>query len=220
MAATSVTTKLIIVAYAIVVHVLAIMFVVEKISESRKPVPPVPAPVMTDTVLRRDTAAATTTPYTVPEADPGKLIIPVAGILRKDLQDTYTQSRSGNRTHNAIDIMAPGGTPVLAAADGIIARFFDSKLGGTTIYQWNIDSSHIYYYAHLQRRADGISEGMRVRRGTIIGYVGDTGDAGPGNFHLHFGISTPTAPGRYWSGNDINPYPILKEGIEAPAARE
>jgi murein DD-endopeptidase MepM/ murein hydrolase activator NlpD len=151
----------------------------------------------------------------IPENSVGKLMIPVVGIKPENLQDTYTQSRSGNRVHNAIDIMAPGGAPVVAVADGEIVKFFDSKLGGITIYQLSSDKKYIYYYAHLQRRADGLQEKMIVKQGTVLGYVGDTGNSGTGNYHLHFTITVPNDPNRFWDGTDINPYPILKQGIEA-----
>jgi murein DD-endopeptidase MepM/ murein hydrolase activator NlpD len=156
----------------------------------------------------------------LPEAGSEILLIPVAGITRAQLQDTYTQSRSGGRIHNAIDIMAPAGAPVLAASDGEIAKFFDSKQGGITIYQWNSDRTRVFYYAHLQRRDPRIHEGDRVKRGTVIGYVGDTGNAGTGNYHLHFSIIIPDSKGGYWNGTNINPYPVLKGGIEAPSNRE
>lgn len=150
-------------------------------------------------------------------SDSNKLMIPVVGIKREALQDTYTQSRSGGRVHNAIDIIAPAGAPVVAAADGEIAKFFDSQLGGITIYQWSADKKFVYYYAHLQRRADNLQEKSFVRQGQIIGYVGDTGNSGAGNYHLHFSIIVPNVPNRHWDGTNLNPYPILKEGVEAPA---
>jgi peptidoglycan LD-endopeptidase LytH len=139
-----------------------------------------------------------------------KLIIPVAGIKREELRDTFKDSRSEGRVHDAIDIMAPVGAPVLAAADGEIARFFDSVKGGITIYQFSRDKKLIYYYAHLQRRADGLQERQFVKQGTVIGYVGDTGNSGAGNYHLHFAIWTVDDPKRYWNGTNINPYPLLR----------
>ena len=105
--------------------------------------------------------------------------------------------------------MAPRGTQVVAAADGEIARFFDSERGGTTIYQYSQDKKLIYYYAHLERRADSIKENDFVKRGTVIGYVGDSGNSGAGNYHLHFAIWTVDDPKRYWEGTNINPYPLL-----------
>lgn len=152
-------------------------------------------------------------PVTV-QQDSNKLMIPVAGIKKENLIDTFSDARSENRVHNAIDIIAPQGTPVVAAADGEIARFFDSELGGITIYQFSKDKKFVYYYAHLQKRADNLAEKTFVPQGKIIGYVGDTGNAGAGNFHLHFSISIPKDEKNYWEGENINPYLFLKDGIE------
>jgi murein DD-endopeptidase MepM/ murein hydrolase activator NlpD len=138
-----------------------------------------------------------------------KLIVPVAGVKPQELHDTYKDARSEGRTHDAIDIPAAAGTPVLAAADGEIVKLFQSVPGGTTIYQLYKDRKLIFYYAHLQGYADGLVEGKVVHRGDVIGYVGDTGNAGLGNYHLHFSISIVVDPKRYWEGTNINPYPIL-----------
>lgn len=143
------------------------------------------------------------------------LMIPVAGIKREDLQDTYTDSRSEGHVHNAIDIAAAVGTPVVAVSDGEIAKFFDSERGGITIYQFSPDKSFVYYYAHLQKRAENLQENSFVKQGTVIGYVGDTGNAGAGNYHLHFEIMIPDNPNKNWEGTDINPFPLLKKGIES-----
>jgi murein DD-endopeptidase MepM/ murein hydrolase activator NlpD len=143
-----------------------------------------------------------------PESKP-PLIIPVAGIRREQLVDTFTAARSEGRVHDAIDIMAPGGTPVVAAADGQIVKFFDSKAGGITIYEMSTDKRIVYYYAHLQRRAENLSEADPVSQGTTIGYVGDTGNAGAGNTHLHFAIAVIDDPKNFWHGTYIDPYPIL-----------
>jgi murein DD-endopeptidase MepM/ murein hydrolase activator NlpD len=158
----------------------------------------------------------TTSPPMQPETPSDKLMIPVKGIKRTQLQDTFTQARASGRTHDAIDIMAPGGTPVLAAADGEILKFFDSKDGGTTIYEITADKKYILYYAHLQSRQPGLNEHDQVKRGQVIAYVGDTGNAGPGNYHLHFAIAEAVDPKRWWSGPYINPFPLLKDGIESP----
>ena len=112
--------------------------------------------------------------------------------------------------HDAIDIPAPQGTPVVAAADGHVVKLFQSERGGTTIYQLSTDKKLIFYYAHLQRYADGLTEGRFVRQGEVIGYVGDTGNAGSGNYHLHFSIAVVSDPKRYWEGTNINPYPLLR----------
>ena len=138
-----------------------------------------------------------------------KLIIPVTGVRPDQLTDTFADARSEGRVHDAIDIPAAAGTPVVAAADGEIARLFLSERGGTTIYQFSADKKLVFYYAHLQRYADGLMAGKSVHQGEIIAYVGDTGNAGTGNFHLHFSISVINDPKRYWEGANINPYPLL-----------
>jgi peptidoglycan LD-endopeptidase LytH len=138
------------------------------------------------------------------------LIIPVAGVRPDQLLDTYSDSRSEGRTHDAIDIMAPAETPVLAAADGQVQKLWQSERGGITIYQLSADQKMIFYYAHLARYADGLTEGKQVRQGEVIAYVGDTGNAGAGNYHLHFSIASVSDPKRYWDGTNINPYPLLR----------
>lgn len=112
--------------------------------------------------------------------------------------------------HDAIDIPAAVGTPVVAVADGEIIKLFQSDRGGTTIYQSSVDKKLIFYYAHLQRYADGVVGGKFVRQGDVIGFVGDTGNAGVGNYHLHFSIVIVADPKRYWEGVNINPYPLLR----------
>jgi peptidoglycan LD-endopeptidase LytH len=137
------------------------------------------------------------------------LLVPVEGVKANQLRDTFNQARSEGRQHDAIDIMAPQGQSVLATTDGTVVKLFQSERGGITLYQIDPSGRYAYYYAHLARYADGIGEGKQVRRGDVIAYVGDTGNAGPGNFHLHFAISKISSP-RHWSGGDpINPYPLL-----------
>jgi len=140
-----------------------------------------------------------------------KLIIPVAGVKRDQLLDTFADARSEGRIHDAIDIPAPDGTPVLAATDGEIVKLFQSERGGTTIYQLSSDRKLVFYYAHLQRYADGLAVGKFVKQGEVVAYVGDTGNAGMGNFHLHFSIVIVADPKRYWEGTNINPYPLLRQ---------
>lgn len=149
-----------------------------------------------------------------PAAPTASLLIPVAGVRPSELRDTFSEARSEGRTHDAIDIPAPRDTPVLAAADGRIIKLFQSKPGGTTIYQLDPDNKTVYYYAHLDRYADGLTEGHFAHRGEVIAYVGDTGNAGPGNYHLHFSISIVSDPKRYWEGTNINPYPLLRGGVQ------
>jgi murein DD-endopeptidase MepM/ murein hydrolase activator NlpD len=138
------------------------------------------------------------------------LIIPVAGIKPEQLIDTFADARSEGRVHDAIDIPAAAETPVLAASDGKIQKLFQSERGGTTIYQLSADQKLIFYYAHLSHYAVDLAEGQFVRQGQVIAYVGDTGNAGPGNYHLHFSIAIVSDPKRYWEGTHINPYPLLQ----------
>ena len=142
---------------------------------------------------------------------PPPLIVPVAGVRPDQLRDTFSEARAEGRVHDAIDIPAPLGTPVVAAADGTIVKLFHSDRGGTTIYQLSTDSRFIFYYAHLDRYAEDLAEGHLARQGEIIAYVGDTGNAGAGNYHLHFSIALVSDPKQYWHGVNINPYPLLKK---------
>ena len=137
------------------------------------------------------------------------LLIPVAGVPARALRDTFTQARSDGRQHDAIDIMAPQSTPVLATTDGLVLKLFQSDRGGVTLYELDPSGRYVYYYAHLMHYADGMREGKQLRRGDVIAYVGDTGNAGAGNFHLHFAISKITSPHKWSSGDPINPYPFL-----------
>ncbi len=129
----------------------------------------------------------------------------------EQLQDTFTDARSEGRRHDAIDIIAPRGTPVVAATDGRILRLFQSVKGGITLYQLGQDERTVYYYAHLDRYADGIAEGRVLRRGETIAYVGDTGNATPGNYHLHFQIYLVNDPKKFFTGENLNPYPLLRQ---------
>ena len=142
---------------------------------------------------------------------PPHFIIPVAGVRPDQLRDTFSDARAEGRVHDAIDIPAPLGTPVVAAADGTIIKLFHSDRGGTTIYQLSTDSRFIFYYAHLDRYAEGLAEGHLARQGETLAYVGDTGNAGAGNYHLHFSIALVSDPKKYWQGTNINPYPLLKK---------
>jgi murein DD-endopeptidase MepM/ murein hydrolase activator NlpD len=140
----------------------------------------------------------------------GILAVPVTGVTRSALADSWEDPREGGvRQHHGTDIMAPGGTLVTAAAPGTIEKLFQSAAGGTTLYVRSPDRLWVYYYAHLSGYAPGVREGLVVKAGDPIGYVGDTGNAGAGNFHLHFGL-TRTTPDQHWyQGEDVNPYPYL-----------
>lgn len=138
------------------------------------------------------------------------LLVPVAGVRPQELRDNFSQPRGRGRTHGAIDILAPRGTPVVAAVDGTIEKLFFSKAGGVTIYQFDLARERVYYYAHLDRYAGGLREGQAVRQGDVIGYVGTTGNSPPGTPHLHFAIEILTAEKRWWKGTPVNPYPLLR----------
>jgi murein DD-endopeptidase MepM/ murein hydrolase activator NlpD len=137
------------------------------------------------------------------------LTIPVQGIEPDKLVRSYHDARSGGREHEALDILAPRNTPVVAVEDGIIAKLFLSKAGGITIYQFDPTREYAYYYAHLERYADGLKEGEPIHRGQVIGYVGTTGNAPKNTPHLHFAVYRLTAEKHWWEGTPIDPYDIL-----------
>jgi len=176
------------------------------------------APIETPPVLPSP-ASSPASPAESPAALPatptdtaGSLLIPVQGIAAAALHDTFNDARSEGRRHDAIDIMAPAGTPVLAVADGRIEKLFLSDRGGITLYQFNPARTRAYYYAHLQRYADGIAEGQALRRGEVLGYVGATGNADPSAPHLHFAVFALGPEARWWKGTALNPYPMLVPG--------
>ena len=133
--------------------------------------------------------------------------VPVEGVDRKTLRDTFAEGRAGH-VHEAIDILAPRGTPVVAVEDGRIEKLFSSKRGGLTIYQFDPRGTFCYYYAHLDRYAPGLKEGQTVRRGQVIGYVGTSGNAAPQTPHLHFTIFKLEPEKRWWKGAPVNPFPL------------
>lgn len=145
-----------------------------------------------------------------PQVPVAELAIPVSGIDPATLVDTFTQARSGGRVHDAIDIMAPRGTPVVAAAPGTVEKLFNSALGGITVYLRSPDRRLIYYYAHLDAYAPGLAEGQPLRTGDALGRVGSTGNADPAAPHLHFAVlATDPAAKWYEPAIAVNPYPLL-----------
>lgn len=148
--------------------------------------------------------SATSTP-----APAGTLLVPVAGVKASDLSDTFNDKRGSDRIHEALDIMAARGTPVLATSDGRVEKLFESRQGGLTLYQFDPTRTFAYYYAHLDRYAPGLADGKPVRQGELIGYVGSTGNADPSAPHLHFAIFLLGPEKRWWEGTPINPYPLL-----------
>lgn len=138
-----------------------------------------------------------------------RLIIPVAGVLPDELVDTFNQGRGPNRRHEAIDIGAPRGAAVLAVTDGVVLRLTEHDSGGITLYLLAPDGQTMFYYAHLLKYADGVRAGAAVRQGDVIGFVGDTGNAGPGNYHLHFEVMSAPDPRQFHAARPWNPYPLL-----------
>jgi len=177
--------------------------------------PAVPAPAKPASPVTP--APAPPLPIRIPLAVPGDLtqrglLVPVQGIRREALQDTFDDARSQGRVHDAIDIMAPRNTPVLAVEAGRIVKLFSSDRGGLTVYQFDPTESYSYYYAHLESYAPGLKEGDQVARGQVIGYVGTTGNASPDGPHLHFAINRLKPEKKWWEGDPINPYPVLRPG--------
>jgi peptidoglycan LD-endopeptidase LytH len=138
-----------------------------------------------------------------------RLAVPVAGKLPTDVPNSFFSGRSGGRRHNAADILATRGTPVLSADDGHIRRLSTNALGGITIYSTDPEARFVYYYAHLDRYADGLRVGQRIQRGELLGYVGTTGNAPPNTPHLHFQIMRLLDRARLWDGVPIDPKPFL-----------
>ena len=137
------------------------------------------------------------------------LTIPVQGITAPQLVRSFHDSRGG-REHEAIDILAPRNTPVLAVEDGRVARLFVSKAGGNTIYQFDPSNEYCYYYAHLERYADGLKEGDQVRKGQLIGYVGTSGNAPKDTPHLHFAVFRLTPDKHWWEGTPLDPFDVFR----------
>jgi murein DD-endopeptidase MepM/ murein hydrolase activator NlpD len=149
----------------------------------------------------------------IPDADLGylmdrELMVPVKGIRARRIPDSFDDPRGGRR-HNAVDILAPRGTPVLSADEGRIYRLRRNAAGGITVYAVDPEERFVYYYAHLDRYRDGLKEGMRLAKGEVIGYVGTTGNAPPDTPHLHFQVMRLTAAARYWDGVPVDPKPFF-----------
>jgi murein DD-endopeptidase MepM/ murein hydrolase activator NlpD len=223
-------TRTLLVSVSIVATVVALVALLSTISKKRgtttitfqkdaSPATPLPSQASNNSAENQPTPPVFASPGsnvnpsdpTVPSGSPGKLIIPVAGVRPEQLRDTFSEARSEGRVHDAIDIPAPRGTPVIAAADGPIVKLFHSERGGTTIYQVSTDGKFVYYYAHLDRYAEGLAEGHFAKQGETIAYVGDSGNAGAENYHLHFSVAEISNPKDFWHGVNINPYPLLRK---------
>ncbi|MEP6825369.1 MAG: M23 family metallopeptidase [Ramlibacter sp.] len=175
-----------------------------------------PAPVVVDApVLPAGPPAAAATGDGADLLAARSLLIPVEGVAAQALQDTYVQGR-GERIHEAIDIMAAHGTRVVAVDDGRLVKLFNSVPGGLTAYQFDPQGNLAYYYAHLDRYAEGLKEGMTLRRGDLIGYVGSTGNAAAGAPHLHFAVFRLGPERQWWKGQPLNPYAALRKAGPLP----
>lgn len=170
------------------------------------PPPPLPAAPLIDAAV--PPVAALTALVAI-------LDVPVQGVTRSQLRDSYSESR-GDHAHEAIDILAERGTPVLSAADGRVLKLFDSKAGGLMVYAADPSGRFILLYGHLDRYADGLADGASLYRGQVIGYVGTTGNAPPGTPHLHFGILRGDPDVSWARGTPVNPYPLLMAAMLSP----
>lgn len=184
------------------------------VSTPTVPPPTVPPPLVAEPETTRaslgSTESLTASPAELAELK-RMLIVPVQGVARSALRDTYTEPRTGH-VHGALDILAPRGTPVLSATDGKVLRLFNSKPGGLMVYASDPSERFILLYGHLDRYAAGIQQGMALKRGQVIGYVGTTGDAPANTPHLHFGILRGQPSVKWWKGTPVNPYPLLSPG--------
>lgn len=139
------------------------------------------------------------------------LLIPVRGVPLARIEDSFDAPRDGGRRHDAVDILAPSGTPVVAAVDGTVLRVGANALGGNTVWMADTDGHFVFYYAHLDRYARGVKAGARIARGAPIGYVGTTGNAPSNVPHLHFQVMRMTDTIKWWNGTPVNPVPFLVE---------
>ena len=215
---------------AVAAGIFAVAMTVSRTSDSFPPAPPAapPAAPLPDHVVDtkpaaldrprpvvlppREDVTGLVADIAVSELRGRALLIPVAGVDAGDLYGSFDERRGGSRRHEAIDILAPRDTPVVAVEDGTIARLFLSEAGGTTIYQFDPDSRYVYYYAHLERYAPRLDEKARVRRGQVIGYVGTSGNAPKDTPHLHFAVFRLTEEKRWWEGTPVDPFAVLGEG--------
>lgn len=173
------------------------------LSEADLPLRPAPTELALPKLDANGAAASTATP--------GKLMIPVEGVKQAQLVDTFGQARGSERQHEALDILAPKGSKVFAVADGKLVKLFNSKPGGLTAYQFDPTEKFAYYYAHLDRYAEGLKEGAELKRGDLMGYVGVTGNSDPNAPHLHFAVFELTPAKQWWKGSPLNPYPLLAD---------
>jgi murein DD-endopeptidase MepM/ murein hydrolase activator NlpD len=176
---------------------------------AKLPAAPVPPPEGAPAATGGSADRTATDSPTLPGAANLHLAMPIANVDPKTLTDNFNDARTGHK-HEALDIMAPRGTPVLAVAEGNVAKLFNSKQGGLTVYQFDNTQQYAFYYAHLDRYAPNLKEGMLLRRGDTLGFVGTTGDAPPDAPHLHFAVFQLGPEKHWWEGTALNPLPMLR----------
>ena len=142
------------------------------------------------------------------------LLLPVRGLEADDLVSSFHDARGSSRRHEAIDILAPRGTEVVAVEDGKVAKIFMSDAGGLTVYQMDPSETFIYYYAHLDSYARGLTEGSMLRKGDVLGAVGTTGNAPKDTPHLHFAIMKLDPDKRWWGGTALDPFLVWRDPSE------
>jgi len=174
--------------------------------------PRLPSPMIPELITPQGSADRA-----APNAPPS-LAMPLSGVDASTLGDTFNDARAGHK-HEALDIMAPRGTPVKAVAEGNVVKLFNSKQGGITVYQFDNARNYCFYYAHLDRYAPGLKEGTLLRTGDVLGYVGSTGDASPNAPHLHFAVFELGPDKKWYKGTAINPLPLLQHSASATGSR-
>lgn len=175
------------------------------------PLPTIPSPTRVPTTVSSGPPAPAPTSPAFSDFSLGSesFRMPVEGARATELKDNFAETRGGTRRHEAIDILAPRGTPVVAAVDGRVAKLFTSHDGGLTVYQFDRDATNAYYYAHLDRYGENLREGAELKKGDRIGYVGSSGNAPASTPHLHFAIFRLGPEKRWWEGTPVDPYPLL-----------
>jgi murein DD-endopeptidase MepM/ murein hydrolase activator NlpD len=168
--------------------------------------------------LRTDTAFSLEVVDSTPASKPTdadlatlrrEMMVPVPGVAASALYDSYDEVRGGTRTHEAMDIPAARGTPVVSAANGRVLKLFNSKAGGLMVYATDSTEHFILMYGHLDAYQPGLADGQPLRRGQQIGIVGTTGNAAPAVPHLHFAIARSSDVKQWWKGAPVNPYPLM-----------
>jgi murein DD-endopeptidase MepM/ murein hydrolase activator NlpD len=168
-----------------------------------------PSPADVATTASPPVSAGTVTDQDLLYLRSRRMIVPVAGVVASAIPSSFNEVRGGSRQHNAIDILAPRGTPVLSADDGTLAKIDTSAGGGLSLYVADPRNRFIYYYAHLDAFRRGLREGMLLSKGDTIGFVGTTGNAPPNTPHLHFAIALADEDRRWWKGTPLDPLPLL-----------